>query len=111
MYLLLVLLLLLLLDYERCVQTSFITSSGRLPGLEEIESGFDVMSMTSVSKKETRFRIFDLSDMGPYRYKFRVLGRRRIYRIPTFVQLTNIRTRRETLFNDMSKSYKHFYSK
>ncbi|CAF2113477.1 unnamed protein product [Rotaria magnacalcarata] len=91
-------------------QATSLFSSDRLLGLDEIESGFDVMSMVSLAESESRFRIFDLSDTGPNEFRVSVLGQQRMFNIPLNVQVTNINTRRVINCEDLSNDYKHFYS-
>ena len=103
--------ILLLIGNSVNAQALFTINSERLPGLKELEAGFDAMSMSSVADKQSRFRIFDLSATGPKRYKFSVLGRHRTYKVPPFVQVTNIQQRRDIAGEDISTDYRYFYSK
>ncbi|CAF1513129.1 unnamed protein product [Rotaria magnacalcarata] len=86
-------------------QATSLFSSDRLLGLDEIESGFDVMSMVSLAESESRFRIFDLSDTGPNEFRVSVLGQQRMFNIPLNVQVTNINTRRVINCEDLSNGF------
>ncbi|CAF4889049.1 unnamed protein product, partial [Rotaria socialis] len=91
-------------------QATSLFSSDRLIGLEEIESGFDVINMVSLAESESRFRIFDLSETGSNQFQVSVLGQQRMFNTPLNVQVTNINTRRVINCEDLSNDYKHFYS-
>lgn len=101
---------LLIIGYSINAQPLFSISAERLPGLDELEAGFDAMTMSSVGEKQSTFRIFDLTATGPKKYKFRVLGRERAYSIPPAVQVVDIQKRRDISNEDFSSNYQHFYS-
>ncbi|CAF4322463.1 unnamed protein product [Rotaria socialis] len=91
-------------------QSTSLISSDHLPGLDEIESGFDMMNMVSRAESQSRFRIFDMSNTRN-RFKVSVLGRERVFNTPQSVQVNIVNTRRDINCEDLSYDYKHFYSK
>ncbi|CAF2983514.1 unnamed protein product [Rotaria socialis] len=90
-------------------QSTSLISSDHLPGLDEIESGFDMMNMVSRAESQSRFRIFDMSNTRN-RFKVSVLGRERVFNTPQSVQVNIVNTRRDINCEDLSYDYKHFYS-
>ena len=92
-------------------QSTSLISSDRLFGLDEIESGFDMINMVSRTQSESKFRIFDLYGTSSKRFKINVLGRERIFNTPLSVQVSSVNVRRDINCEDLSYDYKHFYSK
>ncbi|CAF1481748.1 unnamed protein product [Rotaria sordida] len=91
-------------------QTAPLIDSDRLPGLDEIESGSDIVGLFSGSDKKSKFRIFDLSEESLYPFKINAGGNERVYKTPRDAQITKISLRREVNCEDLSNSFGQFYS-
>lgn len=92
-------------------QSSSLDYTHRLPGLDAVESGFDMINMMPKTDSESRFRIFDFSGDGAKQFKFSVLGQEDIYNIPDQVKVSDVSKYREVNCEDLSSDYRHFYSK
>jgi hypothetical protein len=86
-------------------------SLNRLPGVADLQSGYDAAKMLSASDQNSKFQIFDLSEESPTAFKISVLGKERAYTTPLLTQVTAISSRREVSCESISYSFDHFYSR
>ncbi|CAF1481714.1 unnamed protein product, partial [Rotaria sordida] len=75
-------------------QTAPPIGSERLPGLDYVESGFDIVGFEN----------------GPYSLKLNAADKQYIYNTPRDTQVTKVGVRREVACEDVSTSFSQFYS-
>ena len=85
-----------------------VTSFDQLPGVDDIASGYDASKMLSASEQNSKFRIFDLTDLRATPYKTKVLGKDRSYTLPKFVQVTDVSLRRENTCETLALTFESF---
>ena len=77
-----------------------------LPGIKELELGFDGVKMR---EQLSKFPIFDLSDRNGAPFIVKALGQQRSYAVPDMVQATDISVRREIYCESIAYSFEQFY--
>ena len=92
---------------HRCVGIN----ADRLPGLDELTSGFDAAKMLSASDQQSKFRILDLSEQSGGSFSIGVLDEKQTYSTPLLAQVTDISRRREIDCEDISYSFEKFYER
>ncbi|CAF1306922.1 unnamed protein product [Adineta ricciae] len=83
--------------------------TNRLPGLDELMSGFDAAKMVSGSDQQSKFRILDLSEQSGVNFTLDVDGQKQTFSTPLLAQVTDISLRREVGCEDISYSFEKFY--
>ena len=86
-----------------------VTSFDQLPGIDDIASGYDAGKMLSASEQNSKFRIFDLTQLRATPYKLKVLGKGRSYSVPKLVQVTDVSVRRENTCETLAYTFDSFY--
>ena len=86
-------------------------STNRLPGLDDLMSGFDAAKMLSASDQQSKFRILDLSEESGDDFTIDVLDQKQTYSTPLLAQVTDISLRRERDCEDISYSFEKFYER
>lgn len=83
-----------------------------LPGLKEVQSGFDAVKMLSTYEENIASKLFDLGDLSTgNNYIYNVLGSNHIYSTPATVQVTNINSRVENYCHTVAYTFKDFCSR
>jgi len=80
-----------------------------LPGVNDLQSGYDGAKMLSASEQRSRFRIFDLNDKSNTPFILKVNGKEHSYATPTYAQVTDVSTRKENNCESISYSFEEFY--
>ena len=86
-------------------------NTDRLPGLDDLTSGFDAAKMLSASDQQSKFRILDLSEQSGGSFTVDVLDEKQTYPTPLLAQVTDISRRREVDCEDISYSFEKFYER
>lgn len=80
-----------------------------LPGIDDIASGYDAAKMISASEQNSKYRIFDLSDISATPFKVKILGKSRVYNKPALVQTVDVSVRRHATCESISSTFESFY--
>lgn len=80
-----------------------------IPGVDNLQSGYDGTKMLSASEQRSRYRIFDLNDLSSTPFVVKALGKERRYATPAIVQVTDVSTRSERSCEAVSYSFEEFY--
>lgn len=82
-----------------------------LPGVDDLQSGYDAAKMLSAFDQNSKYKIFDLSEQNSIPFKINVLGKERTYTTPLLTQVTAISTRRELSCEKISYDFNYFYAR
>lgn len=80
-----------------------------LPGVNDLESGYNAVKMLSASEQRSQFRIFDLTDQSQKIFTVKTNGKQTKYTVPIFVQPTDISTRKEDNCESVAYTFEEFY--
>ena len=80
-----------------------------LPGVDDIAAGYDAAKMLSASEQNSKYRIFDLSELSATTFKTKVLGKVRSFSAPKFVQVADISRRREETCQTVAYTFQSFF--
>ncbi|CAF1623644.1 unnamed protein product, partial [Didymodactylos carnosus] len=88
-------------------------SDSNLPGLDQIKSGFDGVQMVDGTQlspfDESKFRIFDLSEIGDSYTLYTNDGLKQSFDVPVMTQVTSIKTRRDNFCQAVCYTFDQFY--
>jgi hypothetical protein len=82
-----------------------------LPGIDNIEAGYDAAKMLSASEQNSKFRIFDFSEQMTSPFNTKVLGKNRIYSVPKLVQVTDISVRQVNSCERVVYTFQSFFDR
>lgn len=83
-----------------------------LPGVDELQSGFDVVKMLSIYEQNLSSRLFDLGDASEDKtYDYNILGIDHTYVTPETVQVSDIDLRVEKYCQTMAHTFGEFCSR
>ncbi|CAF5187405.1 unnamed protein product, partial [Rotaria magnacalcarata] len=94
------------------LQLLLVTSSycqGDIPGLDDIASGYDAAKMISASEQNSKYRIFDFSDVSTTPYKIKIFGKDREFTRPRHVQIVDISFRRQSTCETVAYTFETFF--
>ncbi|CAF4660129.1 unnamed protein product [Rotaria sp. Silwood1] len=93
----------------RYVNEIHVQETGFLPGINDLQSGYDGVKMLSAIEQRSRFRIFDLNEKSNTSFILKALNQEYQYAIPLFVQVKDISTRKENKCQSISYTFPEFY--
>lgn len=105
--------LLFFIYYEVQPQNSWVSepSIHRLPGIDDIQSGYNAAKMLSVSDQNSKFQIFDLNEDNSNIFKINIAGKEQTFLTPSLTQVTDIGKQRRISCESVSYDFEHFYEK
>ncbi|CAF4664357.1 unnamed protein product, partial [Rotaria socialis] len=80
-----------------------------IPGLDDIASGYDAAKMISASEQNSKYRIFDFSEVSATPYKIKIFGKERVFTKPRHVQITDISLRRQSTCETVAYTFETFF--
>ncbi|CAF3928241.1 unnamed protein product [Rotaria sordida] len=80
-----------------------------LPGIDDLQSGYDGVKMLSAIEQRSKFRIFNLNEKSNSSFIFKILNQEHNYTIPLLVQVTDINIRKENNCQSISYTFQQFY--
>lgn len=83
-----------------------------LPGLDELQSGFDVVKMLSIHEQNLSSKLFDLEDSSKDKtYAYNILGIDHIHITPQTVQVSDIDLRAEKYCHTVAHTFAELCSR
>ena len=83
-------------------------ASDRLPGLDDISSGYDAAKMLSANEQNSKYRIFDLSEASPEPFVLDIMNKSRSFQVPKYVNVVKMNLRKEDLCESVSYTFQTF---
>jgi hypothetical protein len=93
--------LLLFIAYINCLDL--------IPGTGDLESGYDAAKMLSAGEQNSKYRIFDLSELSTTPFRIQVLGKDRTFATPKLVQVTDVSVRKQDTCETIAYTFESFY--
>lgn len=80
-----------------------------LPGIDDVSAGYDAAKMLSASEQNSKYRIFDLTDLKTEPYVTKTVGTHRNFSTPKLVQVTDVSVRKEDSCQTVAYTFESFF--
>lgn len=91
-----------------CFAHAIAQSLPSLPGVQNLQVGYDTVKMLEQS---SRYPIFDLTEQSATPFVVKGFDQKRSYAVPEMVQATDVSIRRENSCESVSYTFEQFYSR